>query len=208
MGKEKGDNTMILNIGRQLGSGGREVAKRLAQELDMNYFDKEILLLAAKDSGICAEMFERVDECAEKSGGFWGLHVPWNSYLPFVSGLTNDALFKIQSDVIRREAEKHDCVFVGRCADYILRERQDCLNVFLMANKHDRIARIMQHYDFDEKQSEERMRKSDKERAAYYDFYTDKSWGVASSYDLCLNTSICGIDGAVKTIKDFLLYKK
>lgn len=191
---------MILNIGRQLGSGGREIGKRLAERLNMAYFDKELILLAAKESGICPEMFEQADECTSKTGGFFGLHFPWSTTLPYNSGLTNEVLFKIQSDVIRQQAEKQPCVFVGRCADYILRDRMDCVNIFISADEKDRIKRIAQHHQCDNRQAEELLRKTDKGRAAYYDFYTDKTWGAAPSYDLCINSSLLGIERTVDMI--------
>lgn len=195
---------MILNIGRQLGSGGREIAKRIAQDLNMKYLDKELILLAAKESGIASEMFEKADECTQLTGGFWGFHLPWLSSLPFSSGLTNDCLFQIQSEVITKEATQHDCVFVGRCADYILRQRKDCLNVFISADENDRIQRLQAHLNIKEDEARNLIEKIDKQRAAYYNFYTNKTWGDAASYHLCLNSSVLGIDKSCEIIKQFI----
>lgn len=195
---------MILNIGRQLGSGGREIAKQIAADLNMKYLDKELVLLAAKESGIASEMFERADECTQKTGGFWGFHLPWMTALPFSAGLTNDTLFQIQSEVIKQEAQLHDCVFVGRCADYILRQRKDCINVFISAAEEDRIQRITKQRNITEDEAAQLIQKMDKQRAAYYNFYTNKTWGDAASYDLCINSSLVGIDKSCEIIKQLI----
>ena len=192
---------MILNIGRQLGSGGREIAQRVARNLNMKFLDKELILLAAKESGIATEMFERADECTQKTGGFWGFHLPWMSSLPCSEGLTNDTLFQIQSEVIKKEAELHDCIFVGRCADYILRERKDCLNVFVSAHEDDRIIRLQSALNIPEEEARHLIERTDKQRAAYYNFYTNKTWGEAASYDLCINSSVLGIENACHLIE-------
>lgn len=192
---------MILNIGRQLGSGGREIAKLIAQNLHMKYLDKELILLAAKESGIASEMFEKADECTQKTGGFWNFYLPWISALPLSSGLTHEHLFQIQSDVINQEAQNADCVFVGRCADFILRHRTDCLNVFVSADEDDRIKRLKSNHNMTDEQARQLIQKSDKQRAAYYNFYTNKTWGEAASYDLCINTSTIGIENACRLIE-------
>lgn len=199
---------MILNIGRQLGSGGREIAQKVAQDLNMKYLDKELILLAAKDSGIASEMFERADECTQKTGSFWGFHLPWMISLPCAEGLTNDTLFQIQSEVIKKEAEQHNCIFVGRCADYILRERTDCLNVFISANEEHRIQRLQNSLKITEEEARQLIERTDKQRAAYYNFYTNKTWGEAASYDLCINSSVLGIEKSCQLIECFLEYMK
>ena len=192
---------MILNIGRQLGSGGREIAQRVARDLNLKFLDKELILLAAKESGIATEMFERADECTQKTGGFWGFHLPWMISLPCSEGLTNDTLFQIQSEVIKKEAGLQDCVFVGRCADYILRERKDCFNVFISAHEEDRIQRLRNNLNISEEEAIQLIERTDKQRASYYNFYTNKTWGEAAGYDLCINSSTLGIENACKVIE-------
>ena len=196
----------IITIGRQFGSGGFLVGERLAKRLGFGFFDKELLNLASKESGLSAEFFEQADE--KRRFGFFGqlfrlgksaIHGDMdNSYL------TNDTLFQIQSDVIRDLAEKQSCVFVGRCADYILRENPNCLHIFITANLDDRIVRVAERQHLPLDAAKNLLEKADKNRAAYYNFYTDKTWGAAESYHLCINTSALGIDETVELIKSIV----
>ena len=134
MNKRMGNN-FIINIGRQLGSGGREIGEKLAARLGIDFYDKELIRLASEESGLCCEFFEKADEKASQGiiGGLFGMRFPFVSdgAIPATNCLSNDALFKVQSDVIRRLAEEKSCVFVGRCADYILRDNPRCVNVFI-----------------------------------------------------------------------------
>jgi hypothetical protein len=137
---------MIITIGRQLGSGGREIGKKLAEVLGIAYYDKEIIELTAKESGLSQRLFEEADERTQKGvpAGIFGMRFPFLGDGTIASGgLSNEMLFKIQSDVMRNLADRQPCVFIGRCADYILRERTDCLSVFVSANDEDRIKRII-----------------------------------------------------------------
>jgi len=198
-------NNTIINIGRQFGSGGLLVGEKLAKELGFGFFDKELINLASKESGLSAEFFEQADE--RRHFGFFGQLFRLgksaidgdldNNYL------TNNTLFQIQSDVIRSLAKKQSCVFVGRCADYILRDNPHCLNVFITANIEDRIKRVSERLQLTTV-DESFLKKADKKRAAYYNFYTNKTWGAAKSYHLCINTSVPGIDETVKFIKSML----
>ena len=133
----------VINIGRQLGSGGKEIGEKLAARLGIDFYDKELINLASEESGLCKEFFEKADEKASQGiiGGLFGMRFPFISEgaMPCNNCLSNDALFKVQSDVIRRLAAEKSCVFVGRCADYILREHPRCANVFISASKEDRI---------------------------------------------------------------------
>ena len=195
---------MIINIGRQLGSGGHEVGIKLANELGYNFFDREILQKATEDSGISTELFEQADERAlsARTTSWFGsrLNIWGATGAPFSGGLTDEGLFQIQSETIRRLAERGNSVFIGRCADYILRERTDCVSVFICAAKDDRIARIMRLRGINERQAASLIDKTDKQRATYYNFYTDREWGKASSYDLTINTSTFSIDTVVKIL--------
>lgn len=196
---------MIINIGRQLGSGGREIGEKLAAELNYAYYDKELIQIAAKESGIAPELFTKADENSQGKfpGAYWGMHLPYtNGLMPFSTGLDNDSLFRIQSDTIRNLAEQGNCVFVGRCADYILRERTDCLNIFISADPNMRIKRLMEYEEnLNVRKATEIMETKDKERAEYYNFYSGKNWGRADSYHLCINSSLLGIDGTVRLLK-------
>ena len=137
----------VINLGRQLGSGGKEIGEKLAKELGIAFYDKELINLASKESGLCKEFFEKADEKASQSllGGLFGSRFPFitEGAYPYNSYLSNDSLFKIQSDVIRQLAEQQSCLFVGRCADYILRDHPRCCNVFVSASPEARIERLM-----------------------------------------------------------------
>lgn len=156
----------VINLGRQLGSGGKEIGEKLAQEFGIAFYDKELIKLASEESGLCKEFFEKADEKASQSiiGGLFGTRFPFISdgAIPYGSCLSNDALFKIQSDVIRELAEKQSCLFVGRCADYILRDHPRCVNIFVSASKEARIERLMHIHHISTEAAEELMEKADK----------------------------------------------
>ena len=201
----------VINIGRQLGSGGKEIGEKLAARLGIDFYDKELINLASKKSGLCREFFERADEKASQGiiGGLFGMRFPFISEgaIPSNNCLSNDALFKVQSDVIRRLAAEKSCVFVGRCADYILREHPRCVNVFISASKEARMARICQLYRVDEEKAEEMMEKADKRRSEYYNYYSYKTWGAAATYHLCMDSSVLGVDETVRFIEEFVVKK-
>jgi len=194
---------MIITIGRQLGSGGREAGKQIAEALNMAYFDKEIIEETAKESGFSKHLFEQADEQAKRGfhhNFFTTRFAFFGDGMMAYEGLSNETLFRIQSDVIRSLADRQPSVFIGRCADYILRERKDCLSVFISANREDRIKRIIHYSNVSEEKAIDMIANIDKKRAAYYNYYTNKTWGMASSYDLCLNSSVFGIDGIVNLL--------
>lgn len=196
----------IVTIGRQFGSGGREIGKKLAESFGISYYDKELLQLAAKESGLCSELFEKADEKA--SGGFlqalaMGFSMNGAVYQPN-DYFTDATLFQVQSDVIRNLAAENSCVIVGRCADYILQEEKNCTNVFIHSTWEDRIKRIVRTSGITEKEASDLIRKTDKTRASYYNYYTDKVWGAAGSYHLCIDSSVLGVENAVELIRTFI----
>ncbi|GAY28867.1 AAA family ATPase [Prevotella sp. MGM1] len=196
---------MIINVGRQLGSGGRTIASRLAERFNCRFYDRELLNLAAKESGFCEEFFERNDENKNFFKTIFHLHVPHMSDGNFYNNnLSQESLFKFQSDAIRKAAESGACVFVGRCADYVLRDRTDVVNIFVTANTEDRINRICGRDGLDEAEARKRISKGDSERASYYNYYTGKKWGHSESYDLCVNSSVLGMSGTVDYISRFI----
>ena len=203
------DNKIILTIGRQFGSGGREVGQKLAKELGIGYYDKELMALAAKESGLSEEFFEKADEKA--SSGLAYAFTMGYSYMglfpPYADVLSNDRLFLYQSDTIRNLAEKGSCVIVGRCADYILRDNPRCVNVFISSSREDRIARLCHLHSISEDAAEEKMNKADKRRAEYYNYYSYKTWGAAATYHLCIDSSVLGIDETVRFIEEFVVKK-
>lgn len=196
---------MIINVGRQLGSGGRTIASRLAERFNCRFYDRELLNLAAKESGFCEEFFERNDENKNFFKTIFHLHVPHLSDGNFYNNnLSQESLFKFQSDAIRKAAESGACVFVGRCADYVLRDRTDVVNIFVTANTEDRINRICRRDGLDEAEARKRISKGDSERSSYYNYYTGKKWGHSESYDLCVNSSVLGMSGTVDYISRFI----
>ncbi len=191
-------NNFSICIGRELGSGGREVAKEIARKMDIPFYDKEIINQAAIDSGISLDIFEKVDENPSHFwiGGLLGMGLP-----QFSDGMTNtgcflcnDNLFKIQSEVMIKIASETSAVFVGRCADYVLREMPYVFSVFISAYLKDRVKRLSEYSHISEKQALSLIKECDKRRAEYYNYYTYKKWGAASSYDMCFNSSLMGID--------------
>lgn len=205
------ENHFIVNIGRQLGSGGREIGEKLAARLGIEFYDKELIQLASEESGLCSEFFERADERASQSiiGGLFGMRFPFISdgAIPATNCLSNDALFKVQSDVIRRLAEERSCLFVGRCADYILREHPRCANVFISCSREERIKRLCRIHSITEHAAEEMMEKADKKRAEYYNYYSYKRWGAAETYHLCIDSSVLGIEQTTDFIEEFVKQK-
>lgn len=198
----------IINIGRSFGSGGRAIGHILAKDFDIAYYDREILNLAAKESGFCAEVFERNDE---KNRFLRTL----GNIIPFIGGgatyydneLSNENLFRIQSEAIRKAAADHSCIFIGRCADYVLRDNPRCVNVFITANMEDRIASVMKWNNCTAEKAQEIIEKGDSERASFYNFYSSGTWGAASTYHLCINSSVLGIEETAVLIKNFVVQK-
>lgn len=205
------DNKFVVNIGRQLGSGGREIGEKLAARLGIDFYDKELIRLASEESGLCREFFEKADEKTSQGiiGGLFGMRFPFISdgAIPATNCLSNDALFKVQSDVIRKLAAERSCLFVGRCADYILRDYPRCVNVFISSSAEERTRRLCRLHAVSEHAAEEMMTKADKKRSEYYNYYSYKTWGAAASYHLCIDSSILGIDATVDFVEQFVRKK-
>lgn len=196
----------IITISRQFGSGGREVGKKLAEALGIPFYDKELIEMAAKESGIDEELFE--DEEYRTSRGFYllgAIGFTLGSPITSISEMSlNDRLFLVQSETIENIAEKGPCVIVGRCADYVLEEKHSTINIFIHASMKDRKERAIHSYEVDERNIEASISKIDKRRANYYNYYTDRKWGAAENYDIVLNSSKFGIDGCVDIIKQII----
>lgn len=199
------EQKIVINIGRQFGSGGRIIGEKLSTLMNIQFFDKELILIASQESGLGKEFFENFDEKSSHSifGGLFGLRGAFSDEMVPNNFLSNETLFKIQSDVIRDLAEKQSCIFVGRCADYVLKDHPHCLNLFVSADIDDRIKRIAEKENLPENKAKELIEKTDKKRASYYNYYSNKVWGAASSYHLCINSSFLGIDESVDFIKEF-----
>ncbi len=198
----------VINIGRQLGSGGRDIGEKLASQLGIDFYDKELINIASKKSGLGKEFFEKADEKKSQNiiGGLFGMRFPFvnDGTIPYNNCLSNDALFKIQSDVIRDLAEQKSCLFVGRCADYILRDNSRCVNIFISASMEDRINRLCLKMKIKAEEAKELIEKTDDMRSSYYNYYSYRIWGAASTYHLCIDSSALGVDETVVFIKSFV----
>lgn len=196
----------IVTISRQCGSGGRYIGEQLAKELGVPCYDEKLMDMVAKESGFALDF---VEEKGERITGSLLFNIA--SSLTYASNVFSgngmslqDEIYFIQNRIIKELAEKEPCVIVGRCADYVLREREDCLNVFIHADEKSKLERAVKYYDMPEKDAPMILKKKDKARYNHYKYYTDLDWGMASNYDLCLNSGLLGIDGCVKVIKNIL----
>ena len=196
-------SNLYITIGREFGSGGREIGKKVAKALNIPYYDKELMAVAAQESGLSPQFLQSYDEKPTNSF-LYSLVMGQQNVLSGMRGTTVEQLAsQAQRDAVLSVAEKGSCVIVGRCADYILRDQPGLVRVFICADDDSRVARICQRDGLDEKEAREKMRKMDKARAAYYAFHADREWSAADSYDLCINSSRRGIDAAVELILQF-----
>lgn len=199
----------FITIGRQFGSNGHTIGKMLAKKLNIAFFDKELINIASEKSGLGKEFFENADEKSSHSllGGLFGLR---NSMLDEVYSnnyLCNETLFEIQSEVIRDIAKQQSAVFIGRCADYILKDELNCINIFIHADIEEKIKTVSHNYQISDKESLLLIQKTDKQRAAYYNYYTSKEWGKSTSYDLCINASLFGLEKTMNIIHHSITQK-
>ena len=194
----------IYTIGREFGSGGKQVGEKLAERLGIKLYDKELLQQAAKDSGFCEEIFENHDEKPTNSFLYSLVmdtySVSGYSAAPFLDMPLNHKVFLAQFETIKKLAEQESCVIVGRCADYALAENPACINVFIHADMDFRIRNICKKLDVTDNKARDIINKTDKQRASYYNYYTSKKWGDAKSYNLSLDAGKLGIDNCVEMI--------
>lgn len=197
----------IITIGRQYGSGGREIGKILSERYQIKYFDKELLSRAAKESGFCEEMLKNHDERPTNSF-LYNLVMDTYSFgynsASFVDMPISHKVFLAQFDTIKKIAKEEPCVIIGRCADYALSEFKNCLNLFIYADEDAKLKRIMERNNVSEDKAREMMNKKDKQRQSYYNYYSSKKWGRADSYDLCINSARLGIEGTVNLIMQYI----
>ncbi|RZS92921.1 cytidylate kinase-like family protein [Cuneatibacter caecimuris] len=205
------NGNLVITIGRECGSAGRLIGKMLAERLGVKFYDKELLTLAAKQSGMCKELFESHDE------------KPTNSFLyslvmdtysmgyttsSFMDMPLNHKVFLAQFDTIKKLALEESCVIVGRCADYALAEYPSMISVFISGNEEDKIRHFAEAQNVTPEKAKDIIAKTDKKRANYYNYYSNKKWGDAKSYHLCVNSSITGYEGAVDLILEFIRIKE
>ena len=196
---------IIINVGRQVGAGGQEIGRMLAKDFEAQYYDRELLNLAAKESGFSEKFFKQNDE---KKGFLRGL---FNVQAPHIIGgslygsnFSQEGLFQFQSDAIRKAASEGSCVFLGRCADYILRDFENVVNVFITASMDFRVDVVSKVKQFDAEHARKLIEHVESRRAQYYNYYTGKRWGAAESYDLCIDASILGLEETEKFIADYI----
>lgn len=198
-------DNIIINVGRQLGSGGHDIGRMLALDFNAKYYDRELLNLAAKESGFSEKIFEENDE---KKGFLRGLLNVQTPHLGggnlYKSNFSQESLFQFQSDAIRKAAKEGSCVFVGRCADYILRDFKNVVNIFVTASMDFRINQVMVKRNITREEARHFIEHGESRRAQYYNYYTGKKWGAAESYDLCIDSSILGLLETEKLIADFI----
>ena len=197
----------IITIGRQFGSGGREIGKKVAEYFGIKFYDKDLLTRAAKESGFCEEMIQNHDERPTNSF-LYNLVMDTYSFgynnSSFVDMPISHKVFLAQFDTIKKIAEEGPCVIVGRCADYALADRSNVVDIFIYGNEECKIKRIMEKYELTENKARDMIIKKDKQRQSYYNYYSSKKWGRADSYDLCINSSVLGVEGTVKLITQYV----
>ena len=196
---------IIISIGRQFGSGGRVIGKALAEKLNIDYYDSELLVMAAKENGIAPEFFEHNDEKNNSLFGFASNILDNIGLGTFTNNmLSGDTLFQMQSETIRKLANEKSCIIVGRCSDYILRDNPNCVSIFLHASEEERAKRIANRMNISEEEAIAKLTEADKKRATYYNFYSNKTWGDSKTYDLSINVSKLGIDGTLEFLINYL----
>lgn len=196
---------LIINVGRQIGSGGRVIAQKLAQEFGAQFYDKEILELAARESGFAPEFFEKNDEQKGFLRSLFNLHTPnMGSSSFYTSNFSQEGLFKLQSDAIRKAAQEGPCVFVGRCADYVLRDFPHAVNIFVTAPMDVRVTHVAERHQCPPEEARRMIEKGEAERASYYNYYTGKRWGHADSYHLCVDASLLGVEATARYVGQFI----
>ena len=195
-------NTIAITIARQYGSGGREIGRRLGELLGIKLYDKELIVMAAEKKGVDPDYLHKIDEKATNSL-LYTLAVGSSLFHANTLGADisiNDKLFIAQTELIREIAGRENAIFVGRCADYVLRKHDNCVRLFIYADKEDRIARVMERHECSRKEAEDMIAKNDKSRMSYYNFYTGKKWGRPENYDLCVNSSLLGPEGTAQML--------
>lgn len=201
----------IITIGREFGSAGREIGYKVAKDFGIKLYDKEMLGRAEKESGICEELFEAHDE---KPTNSFLYSLVMDTYSLGYSGGNytdmpiNHKVFLAQFDAIKKIADEGPCILVGRCADYALEEYDNVLSVFIHAKMEARIRRIARIYDLTDAKAKDLIQKTDKKRSSYYNYYTNKRWSDAESYDICLDSSVLGIEGTAEAIKQLVAIKE
>lgn len=198
---------IIVTVSREAYCGGDEFAKMLADKAGFKFYDREIISLASQKSGIHEEHFESVEKKPTNSilySVVMGMYSSRGAYVKLDDVLTDDKIYKVQADIIRDMAAQGNCVFVGRCSDYILRNNEKCFNIFLRGDLDDRVKRAMDEQNTSEAEAKKIVSRADKKRRSYYNYYTNREWGNINNYDIALNLSKISEKDAVDVILNYL----
>ena len=185
----------VITVGREYGSGGRFIAKLVAEKLGISFYDNELITEACKESGLSPAILETYDE---KTDGFFSVAGMYSYDMSL-----SQKVFLAQFDAIKKIAENESCVIVGRCADYVLKENPNLVSIFICAPMEEKIKRVTEFYDVKPEKAESTITKKDKKRRGYYNYYTDMDWGKAANYDMCINSKL-GIDQCVNLIVQYV----
>ena len=200
-------NNYVITIGRELGSGGKHIGEIIGKKLNIPVYDRRLILLAAQESGFDPEIIKHADEVASKgimSQLIRTLATPFTSYASlYDNSISNESLFKVQADIIQEKATTENCIIVGRCSDYILRNHPRHINIFVRANYNTRIQNLTKRYNIKRDEAIELIEKTDSIRSDYHNFYAETNWGDSRAYDLCINSSILGIEATAQVLLDF-----
>lgn len=198
----------VITIGRELGSGGKSIGEMMAKELGIPVYDRRLIMMAAQESGLAPEVFEKADEIPGKglmSHILRGLSSPFASFNSlYNNSMSKESLFQVQADIIRQKAAQESCIIVGRCSDYILREHPRHLDIFVRANYEDRVAQLMRRHQCTDKEAKELIERIDEMRSEYHNFYAETNWGDSRAYDICVNSSTLGIEGTAELLLSFV----
>jgi cytidylate kinase len=198
---------IAISIGRQFGSGGHQIGEKLAELFGFEFYDNKLISLAAKEIGFAPEYFENIDEKPKFNKIFSIFDGAFSGNYGYENYFSNDMIFKIQSEMILKLAAEKSCVFVGRCSNYVLRNNPNLISIFLHSPSDDRIKRICERMNISAQKACDLMKQTDKRRASFYNYYSNKRWGQAETYDISIDVSILGDDGTVDFLADFIRKK-
>lgn len=198
----------VISIGRELGSGGKAIGEIMAKKLGISVYDRRLILMAAQESGLAPDAFQKADEVPNR-----GLmsHIVRSVSSPFASfgslyrnAISNESLFEVQADIIREKAQNENCIIVGRCSDYILRDHPRHISIFVRADYADRVKFLTERNNISEEEAKELIEHADALRSDYHNFYAETNWGDSRGYDLCVNSSVLGREGTAELLLQFV----
>ncbi len=197
----------VITIGREIGSGGKAIGEIIAKNLDIPIYDSRLIQMAAEESGFNPDLFKNADE---KTGKSAASSIVRNITSPFAAlgnfyknSVSNESLFEVQSEIIQEKASTENCIIVGRCADYILRKHPRLLKVFIRADYDDRVKFVCERFELTPAKARKLIDKTDNQRSEYHDFYSETNWGDSRAYDICVNSSLIGLEGTAEFLLGF-----